>query len=159
MSHKYDAEVLLKRANCLGRPARAAYRWTIVSIGAEWILPTSFYRICQSSFDREIVTGTELSDADKVTCIKGLRCLKTTGAARALDFLLASYGSTAKMRREVETKRKYDAEDPAGVCLGCVSDVKMLHDEAREELWEDLPRIFGLGDWQKLEPMKAEALK
>jgi hypothetical protein len=69
-------------------------------------------------------------------------------------------GSTANMRREVETKRrKYDAEDPAGVCLGCVSDMKMLHDEAREELWEDLPRIFGLGDWQKLEPMKAEALK
>jgi hypothetical protein len=75
------------------------------------------------------------------------------------------------MCREVETKRRYDAEcftamplalyaeDPADVCLGCMSDMKMLHDEARGELWEDLPRIFGLGDWQKLEPMKAEALK
>jgi hypothetical protein len=31
---------------------------------AEWILPTSFYRICQSSFDHEIGTGTELSGAD-----------------------------------------------------------------------------------------------
>jgi hypothetical protein len=51
------------------------------------------------------------------------------------------------MRREVETeRRKYDAEcftamplalyaeDPADVCLGCVSDMKMLHDEARDEL-------------------------
>ncbi|KAJ7833320.1 hypothetical protein B0H14DRAFT_3462772 [Mycena olivaceomarginata] len=114
-----------------------------------------------------IVTGTELSGADKGTCIKGLRYLETTGAACALDFLLASYGGCAistqctearqKMRREVETKRrKYDAEcftamplelyadDPADVCLGCVSDMKMLHDEAREGLWEDLPRISDL---------------
>jgi hypothetical protein len=73
------------------------------------------------------------------------------------------------MRREVETeRRKYDAEcftamplalyaeDPADVCLGCVSDMKMLHDEAREELWEDLARVF---DWEKLEAVKAEALK
>ncbi|KAJ7833303.1 hypothetical protein B0H14DRAFT_3142601 [Mycena olivaceomarginata] len=86
-------------------------------LGAEWILPTSFYRICQSSFDHEIVTGTELSDADKVTCF----------AAMPLELY---------------------AEDPADVCLGCVSDMKMLHDEAREELWDDLPRIFGLGDWE-----------
>ncbi|KAJ7824914.1 hypothetical protein B0H14DRAFT_2596945 [Mycena olivaceomarginata] len=169
-----------------GMPARAACRWTSfrsrASSVSEWIRPTSFYRICQSSFDREIVTGTELSDADKVTCIKGLHYLETTGAARVLDFLLASYGRCAistqcmearqNMHREVETKRRrYDAEsftamplelyaeDPADVCLGCVSDVKMLHDEAREELWEDLPRIIGLGDWQKLEAMKAEAPK
>jgi hypothetical protein len=64
-------------------------------LGAEWILPTSFYRICQSSFDHEIVTGTELSDTDKVTCIKGLRYLENTGAAHVLDFLLASYGKCA----------------------------------------------------------------
>jgi hypothetical protein len=37
--------------------------------------------------------------------------------------------------------------------------MKMLHDEARKELWENLPRIFGLDDWEKLEAMKAEALK
>jgi hypothetical protein len=75
-------------------------------LSAEWILPTSFYRICQSSFDREIVMGPEFSDAGGVACIKGLRCLETTGAARVLD--------------------------PGDVCLGW-SDMKMLHDEAREE--------------------------
>ncbi|KAJ7796007.1 hypothetical protein B0H14DRAFT_2916878 [Mycena olivaceomarginata] len=91
MSHKYDAEALRKRAllhlsqahpttleawDALPElPWSSGLSLDIVSVArqldAEWILPTSFYRICQSSFDHEIATGTELGDADKVTCIRG----------------------------------------------------------------------------------------
>ncbi|KAJ7796008.1 hypothetical protein B0H14DRAFT_2620341 [Mycena olivaceomarginata] len=203
MSHKYEADALRKRA--LVHLSHAAHPTTLEAwdalpelpwssglsldivpiarqLGAEWILPTSFYRICQSSFDHEIVTGTELSDADKVTCIKGLRYLETTGAAHVLDFLLAPYSncstrascveSRQAIRRQVETeRRKYDAErftamplelvleDPPNVCSDCFSKMKKVHEDAQEELWDDLPRIFGLDDWEKLEAMKAEALK
>ncbi|KAJ7806557.1 hypothetical protein B0H14DRAFT_3767805 [Mycena olivaceomarginata] len=144
MSHKYDAEAPRKRANwsisprrtpprsqpgmpCPSCPSRrlvAGHRFDRAPTRrrAEWILPASFYRICQSSFDHEIVAGTELSDASKVTCVKG--------------------------RNFTAMPLELYAEDPADMCLGCVSDMKMLHDEAREELWDDLPRIFGLGDWE-----------
>jgi hypothetical protein len=203
MSHKYEADALRKRALI---HLSHAYPTTLDEwdhlpdelpwdgealeiaavarqLGADWILPTSFYRICQRSFDRAIITGDELSDADKVNCIKGLRYLETTGATNVLDFLLAPYSncstrarcmeSRQTIRREVETeRRKYDAErftemplelfleDPAAnVCVDCFSKMKEVHEDARKELWDDLPRIFGLDDWKKLEAMKAEALK
>jgi hypothetical protein len=202
MSHKYEAGALRKRAlihlshaypttldEWDGLPDKLPWGGPPLQIteiacqlGADWILPTSFYRTCQCSLDRDIITGDELSDADKVNFIKGLRYLETTGAANVLDFLLASYSncpslvhcmkSRQAIRREVETEmRKYDAEcftamplelfleDPDKVCAGCFSEMKMLHDEARKELWKSLPRIFGLDDWEKLEAMKAEALK
>ncbi|KAJ7755277.1 hypothetical protein B0H14DRAFT_3512397 [Mycena olivaceomarginata] len=100
MSHKYEADALRKRAlihlshaypTTLDEwddlPDELPWDGEAVEItaiarqlGADWILPTSFYRICQRSFDRAIITGDELSDADKVNCIRGLRYLETTGA-------------------------------------------------------------------------------
>jgi hypothetical protein len=37
--------------------------------------------------------------------------------------------------------------------------MKETHKDARQKLWSNLPKIFGLGDWKQLEAMKAEALK
>ncbi|KAJ7824903.1 hypothetical protein B0H14DRAFT_3468968 [Mycena olivaceomarginata] len=116
MSPKYEADALWKRA--LIHLSRA-YPTTL----DEWDdLPDElpWDGICQCSFDRAIITGDELSNADKVNCIKGLRYLETTGAANVLEFLLASYSncstrarcmeSRQAIRCEVETEmRKYDA--------------------------------------------------
>jgi hypothetical protein len=153
-------------------------------IGADWVLPTSFYRICQSAFEDRIITRHELSDADKINCIKGIRYLETTGAADILQFLLDCYyncwtredcsASRQEMHRNVARLGKYDGENMTvmplelwrrthwsdlNVCEDCLVDMKETHKDARQKLWSNLPKIFGLGDWKKLEAMKAEALK
>jgi hypothetical protein len=153
-------------------------------IGADWVLPTSFYRICQSAFEDRIITRHELSDADKINCIKGIRYLETTGAADILQFLLDCYyncwtrgdcsASRQEMHRNVARLGKYDGENMTvmplelwrrthwsdlDVCEDCLVDMKETHKDARQKLWSNLPKIFGLGDWKQLEAMKAEALK
>ncbi|KAJ7821698.1 hypothetical protein B0H14DRAFT_3733280 [Mycena olivaceomarginata] len=166
MSHKYDAEALRKRALV---HLSQAYPTTLEAWDALPELPwSSGLSLDIVSIARRVDPAHEflpnLPELVRPSCAvwRPPRCARaglSVGVLWQVRHQHPMHGSTANMRREVETKRKYDAEDPASMCLGCVSDVKMLHDEAREELWEDLPRIFGLGDWQKLEAMKAEALK
>ncbi|KAF8218075.1 hypothetical protein K438DRAFT_2038692 [Mycena galopus ATCC 62051] len=212
MSHKYDAAALRKRAfvhlahahpTKLGEwdrlrnslPAWTQYDPTAEDqdmflvalarqLNAPWILPTTFYRICQSSYERTIIMENDLSDSDKVNCVQGLRYLGTTGAGEMLDFLWGPYNdcsnaaacnaSRLKLHRQVARRGYYDPQvanimplelwlavhwDRLDVCVKCLSEMKAAHGTARKKLWDSLPKVFGLGDWTKLEEMKAEALK
>ncbi|KAJ7796009.1 hypothetical protein B0H14DRAFT_3552578 [Mycena olivaceomarginata] len=205
MAHKYEADELQKRALIHLSKAHPTtlIEWDFMDddvawaeekaldiaaiarqIGADWVLPTSFYRICQSAFEDRIITRHELSDADKINCIKGIRYLETTGAADILQFLLDCYyncwtsgdcsASRQEMLRNVARLGKYDGENMTvmplelwrrthwsdlDVCEDCLVYMKETHKDAQQKLWSNLPKIFGLDDWKQLEAMKAEALK
>ncbi|KAJ7821690.1 hypothetical protein B0H14DRAFT_3733261 [Mycena olivaceomarginata] len=128
--------------------------------------------------------GTSSAMRIKINCIKGIRYLETTGAADILQFLLDCYyncwtsgdcsASRQEMHRNVARLGKYDGENMTvmplelwrrthrsdlDVCEDCLVDMKQTHKDARQKLWSNLPKIFGLGDWKQLEAMKAEALK
>lgn len=114
MSHKYQVDVLRKRALI----HLSAYfpmtldgwdRWderdrdfygTLPSplhiiilarqMDALWILPSAFYSICIGCTMHNIINGDlplELSSTDKVACISGARILETTSISRVLEFL------------------------------------------------------------------------
>jgi hypothetical protein len=86
-------------------------------LGADWILPTTFYRMCQTSHERNMITPSCLTDADKIDLIQGLRFLETTGAANVLEFVWGPYNcsnsascsaSRLHMHREMQKRRDYD---------------------------------------------------
>jgi hypothetical protein len=37
--------------------------------------------------------------------------------------------------------------------------MKVAHQEAKQSIWDSLPKMFGLPEWSELEKMKAEAFK
>ncbi|KAJ7018705.1 hypothetical protein C8F04DRAFT_1150423 [Mycena alexandri] len=154
-------------------------------VGADWILPTAFYRMCEHSYEETIITRTALSTGDKVRCFQGLRFLETTGAASVLQFLCnhevamcpqpyeclvartIKHQSVSERRdysRETETTMPFELWgegdwDDLEVCDPCLSQMQKVHREARKRLWDQLPGIFGLPDWSELEKIKAEVLK
>ncbi|KAJ7085117.1 hypothetical protein B0H15DRAFT_783343 [Mycena belliarum] len=212
MSHKYEVDTLRKRALVhLSSPhpttlrewdklRPAASEWLespaayldIVPLArqtsAYWLLPTAFYRICRHSYEKDIITGHELTPAEKVTCVVGIRCLETSCATDVLDFLSNPLDipgcrsdegeckdSRAILRRSTEVWRRYAPGKDAPrlplevwtasdwenltVCEPCLRTMKAAHETAKKELWNQLPALFELPDWATLEQMKAEALK
>ncbi|KAJ7132724.1 hypothetical protein C8R46DRAFT_1015539 [Mycena filopes] len=114
MSHKYEVDVLRKRAlihlssacpttlsgwdtrltEQTWFPLAPAHYFEAISLARQtsalWILPLAFYRACAALDIGEIMMGTEghvLSPADAVTCARGLRFLDTTATSQALNFL------------------------------------------------------------------------
>ncbi|KAJ7509588.1 hypothetical protein B0H11DRAFT_2270009 [Mycena galericulata] len=45
-----------------------------------------------------------------------------------------------------------------GVCESCVAEAKILHGQARQGFWDQMPRMFGLPGWDELEEMRRVAL-
>ncbi|KAJ7456117.1 hypothetical protein FB451DRAFT_1512487 [Mycena latifolia] len=116
MSHKYEIDVLRKRAlihlssihpTTLGEWESTYYEsWPwfpdsdykfldVVLLArqtsASWILPTAFYRICAHVGEDSIINGyssLELRPVDKLACMAAIRYLETTGAKKILDFLV-----------------------------------------------------------------------
>ncbi|KAJ7656803.1 hypothetical protein DFH06DRAFT_1198614 [Mycena polygramma] len=211
MSHKYEVDMLRKRALLhlssahpttldewerlqSGVPSWKSERGNedqnlaIVAlagqVGATWILPTAFYRMCQTSDERCIITGSQLSDLGKADFFKGLRFLETSGAADVLRFLQSpspdcpDHVSCMLLQQKryhwVAVRGHYD-EDAAGSmplelwrkndwnhlveCEECLPLMQKMHTAARERLWNNLPEIFKLPKWTELEETKAEALK
>ncbi|KAJ7128299.1 hypothetical protein C8R46DRAFT_1237068 [Mycena filopes] len=114
MSHKYEVDVLRKRAlihlssacpttlsgwdtrltEQTWFPLAPAHYFEAISLARQtsalWILPLALYRACAALDIGEIMMGTEghvLSPADAVTCARGLRFLDTTATSQALNFL------------------------------------------------------------------------
>ncbi|KAF8178377.1 hypothetical protein K438DRAFT_1274958 [Mycena galopus ATCC 62051] len=154
-------------------------------VGADWILPTTFCRMCEHSYEEMIITRPNHSTEDKIRCFRGLRSLETTGAASVLQFLW-NYDTALCSRpyeclaaqndkhQSVSERRDYSPESERTmpfklweeddwsdleVCETCLSEMRKAHHAAKKRLWDQLPGIFGLPDWSELEKMKAEALK
>ncbi|KAJ7760002.1 hypothetical protein B0H16DRAFT_1415678 [Mycena metata] len=45
-------------------------------VGADWILPTAFYRMCAQSYEETIITRPNLSTEDQIRYFRGLRSLR-----------------------------------------------------------------------------------
>ncbi|KAJ7033586.1 hypothetical protein C8F04DRAFT_957517 [Mycena alexandri] len=154
------------------------------TLDIEWILPIAFYRICDFDLDRDILEA-DISLDDKVRCVTGSRILETAGVSKMVDFLwspLTGLGcgspmgcmtSRVKSRRSVEHRREQTAADMVtspltvwaeaswkrlDVCDLCLSSMKTAHHQAMQSLWDRLPEIFELPEWNELERLKAEAL-
>ncbi|KAJ7634045.1 hypothetical protein B0H17DRAFT_1217324 [Mycena rosella] len=152
---------------------------------AFWILPTVFYRMCRHSHRREgaIITGA-LQSRDKVIYIRAARFLESSATSTMLDFLWPTRQSKVcadciqsrhRVRRIAEGRRRLSPEDDIGfmpleiwgeedwekldVCRRCLSEMENNHREAKQHLWERLPEIFELPDWDCLGQMKEEALR
>ncbi|KAJ7652785.1 hypothetical protein DFH06DRAFT_1093814 [Mycena polygramma] len=216
MSHKYEVDGLRKRAlvHLSTRHPMTLWEWESSNsslswnveaassvcthleiillarqISAPWILPVAFYNACMYLNPEAIIRGNgrlELSVADKVTVIAGVRELETTAASSILRFLETSsedagchspeacdsYRRTT--RASAELWRTYEVENTIlpfelweendwdklnECCTTCQSSMRVAHTQAKQALWDRLPQIFGLPDWKTLEEEKAEALK
>ncbi|KAJ7100400.1 hypothetical protein C8R44DRAFT_888230 [Mycena epipterygia] len=116
MSHKYEVDVLRKRAlihlssihpttlsgwesmdptSCSWFPKIDGAHLALILLArqtaADWILPAALYRICEKVNETSILHGDvlELAPSDKVICITAIRALETTCASDVLSFLLA----------------------------------------------------------------------
>ncbi|KAJ7166187.1 hypothetical protein C8R46DRAFT_1351592 [Mycena filopes] len=185
MSHKYEVDVLRKRALAHLASAISLARQT----SALWILPIAFYRASTTIDIREIMTGIEgctLTPADAVACVQGLRFLDTTATSEVLNFLWSpevdGCGSAeceqGKLdgRIEGELWRSYDHRTKSRphsplemweddhfaeleVCGVCKPPLRSAHALAGKVIWDRLPGIFDLPSWAELEQMKAVALE
>ncbi|KAF7356135.1 BTB domain-containing protein [Mycena venus] len=52
----------------------------------------------------------------------------------------------------------WDAMKDRGMCTHCITMSRSLHTAARENLWNELPEMFGLPAWEELEQMRQVAL-
>ncbi|KAJ7456053.1 hypothetical protein FB451DRAFT_1143508 [Mycena latifolia] len=156
-------------------------------LSADWILPSAFYRFCGDCDEAAIIIGCDhyaLSTPDKIRCVKAIRELETTATAAVVEFLWSAAGAEAcgspvqcvvsrhEVRQMVEAWRSgplralplrlWEDNDwerfHTDVCADCIASLKSAHLEARFNLWDRLPEIFGLPNWTELEKMKAEAL-
>ncbi|KAF7362182.1 hypothetical protein MVEN_00564300 [Mycena venus] len=216
MSHKYDVEALRKRALahlsalfpttldgwddvsldptfCDTLPSYLVVVILARQVDALWILPHAFYCLSREEDADKIIIhgdqGLELSAADKLACLSGVRTLETTSASEVLEFLYDPRHipgcQTPAVCAEVRAKARFIAEDsrryfrgnalddvlPLNIwrhddwsllelcCRTCIAEMKVNHQKARQSVWDELPQIFGLSSWAELERMKAEALQ
>lgn len=147
-------------------------------LGMEWLLPQTLYCVCAGP-PRDIIEGAEwegetrvhLDTVNKVRCIEGLVELGTRERRDVLGFLTVNKVEGCKSQDECRMGRiamvrkldkRRDRVDPLGVlqgrwaqyeesvCKVCVKEGKRAHREARKELWNELPEIFGLQSWESL---------
>lgn len=49
-------------------------------------------------------------------------------------------------------------KDGFGMCDHCITEAKGLYAAARKVCWDELPEMFGLPKWEKLEGMRQASL-
>ncbi|KAJ7146479.1 hypothetical protein C8R44DRAFT_656805 [Mycena epipterygia] len=149
-----------------------------VKLNIRPILPAVMYGIC-TSFDLEdIVSGISLSSSSSnrlniVNREYRKRCIlavpKIMVAQRnAWGYLRDDLDGYCERYRECDTERirwlgkeldnNYDVLDTLpddywdyfDVCSPCLAAAMKAYDDARQNLWNDLPSIFDLGTWEEL---------
>ncbi|KAJ7142089.1 hypothetical protein C8R43DRAFT_1016277 [Mycena crocata] len=125
---------------------------------------------------------TSLSQEDQKAVMMGYRMQCTSTVEDVLRFLFSPVdveGCTStpechKLRLEALTIhrgfRKFGTHNPLflwnwdewgllnDLCPTCLSVLKHTHEEARQKFWDDLPAIYGLPQWEKLEEMRSDAI-
>ncbi|KAJ7639623.1 hypothetical protein DFH06DRAFT_1335301 [Mycena polygramma] len=204
LAHKYDVPFLRRRAlqhlgviyptqlseyDCPPRienaeqkiDLRIATILTATEVGALWVLPAAYYRLCS------IATSTILEDPkwlllgekERNACLLG-QWAQNRQFSTILDFLFVPSencedAETCNERRLVLARHYYSSSlshsDPlayvskakwgsitGGLCGNCVEACRPLHDAARQKCWDALPECFGLPTWEILEGMREAAL-
>ncbi|KAJ7034242.1 hypothetical protein C8F04DRAFT_1183530 [Mycena alexandri] len=176
MSHKYEVDVLRKRAliHLSSRYPTTLHGWDTMQLActwyhdtpsqyleaillarqtsALWILPIAFYCACTRLDLEDIITGLGGHTLDAQDMVACKLCA----------------GKRLEHRRDAEDWRNshispldiWDEDDLHNlpVCDACRSQMKPVHQLARESLWDHLPAIFHLPSWEELVQMKVKAL-
>jgi len=129
--------------------------------------------------NNEGVKQIKMDKADRGRCVRALIELGNREKRDILGFLtvdevLGCETPDECRKGRVEVLRTVDASrdflDPLGVmdsrwawyakcvCKVCAEEGRRSHEEERERLWQALPRMLGLKDWDILEELKWEAL-
>ncbi|KAJ7737721.1 hypothetical protein B0H16DRAFT_1571596 [Mycena metata] len=149
------------------------------SLSLDWILPTAFYRVCEYTWERQILSA-QIAFDDKARLITACRVLESSAVTKVLSFLWPlderEKCTTAryKARKDVEARRERSGESTANVpldvwkeedwdnlnvCAICLVNMKAAHQASRRALWDELPAMFGLQNWNELEEMRAKAME
>ena len=151
---------------------------TVINLARECnllsILPAAFYLCCWHASATDIFRGVLLdngtrcimSPADQEACITGRFTLLETQANKTWKWLhptqaLVSCHTPEKCRTEREALfwriwypvPKLHALSPSvelQTCTVCTQKAKELHNAGRRSVWEDLPSVFGLPEWEEL---------
>ncbi|KAH7912682.1 hypothetical protein BJ138DRAFT_750886 [Hygrophoropsis aurantiaca] len=144
-------------------------------------LPSAFY-LCSRLSAQTILRGKGKNDTicaeDAATCIIGREELIKTWNKRTHEFLYekpsisvfrrASCSECPKHTNEklleyLQAKDgaelfgldQFDTWDVIGLCSKCAIPLQTKHQESRQQLWEQLPKVFGLGSWDELRTKQA----
>ncbi|KAJ7053165.1 hypothetical protein C8F01DRAFT_554985 [Mycena amicta] len=154
-------------------------------LSLDWVLPVAFYRLGRFRSPIPIFESTMLME-DKLRWVEAVRKLDGEYRSSALEFLWEPRQITGctnptgcserrmVYRKKIENFRKntqggyimplevwstgwWTAMGQANVICGvCMAEMKRLKHAADEAFWNDLPQIFGLGDWDTLERRKKD---
>ncbi|KAJ7057375.1 hypothetical protein C8F01DRAFT_1151871 [Mycena amicta] len=156
-------------------------------LSVDWMLPAAFYRVARIKSPATIF-DSEILPADKLRYLEAIRKLDRHWCARSLEFLWEPPvlpGCTRQRRcSDVRLECRAEAEHSYGydvypnysmpldnwapndwttiswaVCAPCLTEMKQMKATADQAFWDDLPDIFGLGNWAALEQMKRDALE
>ncbi|KAJ7054780.1 hypothetical protein C8F01DRAFT_1161396 [Mycena amicta] len=155
-------------------------------LSLDWILPVAFYRVARIK-SAAAIFNSELLPADKLRYFEGIRKLDRHWCARSLEFLWEPSvlpGCTRQRQcSDVRLEYRVDSEHSdvyptyfmpldrsrwapddwttisSDVCAPCLAEMKQMKAAADQAFWDNLPDIFGLGNWAALEQMKTDALE
>lgn len=153
-------------------------------VDALWLLPVAYYRICTHDLSTiiEHPQWSALGEKERKACLVGhseqirqfstlfqfLNVAKEKGDdcddwaycniyRLKLNFILSD-----SMRQSMAWPLDYwgapDLWENLALCENCLKEAKALHATARQTLWEQLPEMYGLPDWNHLEGMRRAAL-
>jgi len=133
------------------------------------ILPTAYYRIARLDLKRILLDGPDdISWKDKTRCLVGRERLRLGVMSFSHSFLYAFQQSAQcswllcgrgsgliKEWRDIEGRspdplKQYTRWTSLNVCPACVSHCWQQHESGRAEVFEHLPRWFGLPPWEEL---------
>ncbi|KAJ7289298.1 hypothetical protein C8J57DRAFT_1114940 [Mycena rebaudengoi] len=148
-------------------------------IGASWLLPIAYSNVC--TFDiADIVASPPwhaLGKAERTVCLVSYVAQMKSGK-RVLEFLSRPSNcinraqcNTARLRAHLDfdlsrltdpidfwSYEDWDNLEEAGMCSACLDTAKVTHAAARGNVWDEIPKIFGLPDWAQLREMRRAAL-
>ncbi|KAJ6582236.1 hypothetical protein B0H19DRAFT_1019240 [Mycena capillaripes] len=153
-------------------------------VDALWLLPTAYYDICRRELGAIIEDPhwLTLGEKERKTCLLGYQAL-IRQYPKMLNFLSVSkdedddctdWTECNKFRLGLTGLNKdlsafmscpldiwsevlWTRMDQI-ICSNCMTEAKALHAAARQNCWDELPKMFGLPGWEDLEEMRQAAL-
>ncbi|KAG6914731.1 hypothetical protein DXG01_015698 [Tephrocybe rancida] len=132
------------------------------------ILPWAFY-VSSSISEDALLKDSVLSWKDKALCLVGKDQLWSFQKSQTHRFLfefskapacvlacqsrlpqLMTWRRTEELRTKPHPLESFDEWDSLKVCLRCLEHSQILHQKAREKVWDELPSVYHLGSWEDI---------
>jgi hypothetical protein len=161
----------------------ATFFLTIIHIARESdclsVLPTVLFQFCErfgvkgmiGALQQSDGTGYEMSLADQRLAVAGWHTLIEMQAKETFIWLVNNDGCSqpdvcGKIKNNIlhtiwfpvprsgMALVRWDPTWEKRCCKACMRKSKLLHNEGRQKIWDDLPNIFGLPGWEELTRQK-----